>query len=395
MKELLRLFFIFLKIGATSFGGNVALVASVRKELCEKRKLLTDAHILDYLTLGNLLPGPLATNVITACGYAIRGMPGAFVCMLGVLLPAFVMLCAFAELYIRYGELPIVAKLFTGLLPGVAAVIAATAWSLAKKNVRSAFHIFILIAAGAAVLFLKGFLTTMGVIVISGALGYFFSKRESAPKMKIGETHPKAQFSRWPVITMGAIVLIGLIITLLHPDGSPLKEIRLLGISFGSMSVTLFGGGYVFIPAMERVVVGGHHWVSTREFADAIAVSQVTPGPISISATFIGWKVAGFWGALVATIGIFLPPSILMILANQFLSRFKTHPAVEAVFKGVRPAVIGMITASVWVVGSAVPFDWQGAVIFSVILILSIWKDLDTAILIPLAGVLGFVLHLL
>jgi chromate transporter len=394
MKELLRLFLIFLKIGATSFGGNIALVAAVRKELCEKRKLLNDAQLLDYMTLANLLPGPLATNVISTCGFAIRGMPGAMVCLAGVLLPAFVLLCIFSELYIRYGQMPIVEKLFSGLLPGVAAVIASTAWSLAKKNVRTPFHIAVLIAAGAAVLLLKGFLTTLIVIVASGLLGYLFSKRNPEAKLDPAASPKALPFSWWPLLSLAFVAVTGLFIFLVHTATSPLKEVRLLGISFGSMSVTLFGGGYVFIPAMERVVVGVHHWVSTREFADAIAVSQVTPGPISISATFVGWKVAGFTGALVATIGIFLPPSLLMIVSEQFLSRFKTHPAVEAVFQGVRPAVIGMITASIWVVGSAVPLDWQAAVIFGVILTLAIWKNLDTAILIPAAGVLGFLLHL-
>ena len=391
MKELLSLFLIFLKIGATAFGGNVALVAAVRKELCEKRKLLSDKQLLDFMTLGNLMPGPLATNVIAASGYTIRGLSGAFVSLFAVLLPAFILLCVFSEFYLRYGEVPAIERIFSGLLPGVAAIIAYTAWSLAKANVKSAFQVVLLILAGAAVLLFKGFLTTLIIILVAGLLGYFARKKNTDQVVKT--EFPQLKRSHAPLILSSVILLLLVLLALFHPAISPFRELRLITLSFSSMSVTLFGGGYVFIPAIENVVVGTHHWVSSREFADAIAISQVTPGPISISAAFVGWKVAGFNGALLGTLGIFVPPALLMIMAQQFISRIKGKSWVESVFSGVRPAVIGMIAASIWVIGRSAPLAWQSLFIFAFVLALALWKKLDSAVLILVAGVLGWVLH--
>ena len=169
----------------------------------------------------------------------------------------------------------------------------------------------------------------------------------------------------------------------------------MLSLTFGTMSVTLFGGGYVFIPAIAKVVVDMHHWVTAKEFADGIAMGQVTPGPVSITASFVGYRLAGIWGAIVSAITIFVPPAILMLVAQQFMDRIKGRPETESVFKGVRPAVIGMIIVSVWVIGKSAPQDWQSLVIFGTVLLLSIWKNFDTAILVLIAGAMGWLLHLI
>lgn len=390
--SLFRLFLVFLKIGSTAFGGNVALVAAVRKDLCEKRKLLTDEQILDFTTLGNILPGPLAANVITACGYSIRGLMGAMLGLVGITLPALVLICALSELYFRNGETGWLLKIFGGLLPGVAAIIAATAWSLAKKNIRNPLQVLILAVAAAAIFFLKGFLVTLAIVGIAGIIGYLFFRKKNDGNIPV----PVARkMSNVPLITTLSMLACGVIIFFIHPASLFLQELRMLGLTFGSMSVTLFGGGYVFIPAIEKVVVGTHHWVTSREFADGIAMGQVTPGPVAITASFVGYKVAGIWGATVSAVTIFFPPAILMLLAQQFMDRLKGRPSVEAVFKGVRPAVIGMIATSVWVIGKSAPHDWQSLVIFGTILLLSLWKNYDTAILVPLAGALGWLLHLI
>jgi chromate transporter len=394
--SLFRLFFIFLKIGTVSFGGNIALVAAVRKDLCERRKLLSDEQVLDFTTLGNVLPGPLATNVIAACGYAVRGLPGALLGLAGIILPALILICALAEFYFRNGHSELLLKIFGGLLPGVAAIIAATAWSLAKKNISNVLQVFILIVAGIAILFLKGFLVTLLVILIAGTLGFLFFNKKGEEKIP-GALHatPVRVRSFVPTITAGVMVLCGVMLYLFHPASPFFRDLRLLGLTFGSMSVTLFGGGYVFIPAIEKVVVGVHHWVSSKEFADGIAMGQVTPGPVAITASFVGYKIRGVWGAIIAAVTIFVPPAILMLLAQQFIDRIKGKSSVEAVFKGVRPAVIGMIVASIWIIGKSAPQDWQSIVIFVTIFILSVWKNFDTAILIPVAGLMGWALHLI
>lgn len=391
--SLARLFFIFLKIGLTSFGGNIALVAAVRKDLCERRKLLNDEQVLDFTTLANVLPGPLATNVIAACGFAIRGLAGAILGLLGIILPALVLICALAEFYFRHGETEVMLEIFGGLLAGVAAIIAATAWSLTKKNIKNPLQVFILVAGGAAIFFLKGFLVTLSVVCVAGLIGFFFFNKKA--REKVATQRSINRISYVPLLAAGVLFLCGLLLYLFRPPSLYLQELRMLGLTFGSQSTTLFGGGYVFIPAIEKIVVGVHHWVTSKEFADGIAMGQVTPGPVAITASFVGYKVAGVWGAVISAIAIFFPPAFLMLVAQQFIDRIKNKPEVEAVFEGVRPAVIGMILASVWIIGKSAPQDWQSLVIFITIFGLSLWKNLDSIILIPVAGAMGLLLHMI
>jgi chromate transporter len=389
--SLFRLFLIFLKIGTTAFGGNIALVAAVRKDLCERRKLLSDEQVLDFTTLGNILPGPLATNVIASCGYAIHGLAGAAAGLAGVILPALILICALAQFYFTHGNADWLLKIFGGLLPGVSAIIAATAWSLAKKHIKNALQVVILIAAAVVIFFLKGFLVTLIIVSVAGLIGFFFfrTKKEEAHEAI------KIKISNAPLYTFLGMLACGLILFLLHPASLLLQELRMLSLTFGTMSVTLFGGGYVFIPAIAKVVVDMHHWVTAKEFADGIAMGQVTPGPVSITASFVGYRLAGIWGAIVSAITIFVPPAVLMLVAQQFMDRLKGRPEVDSIFKCVRPAVIGMILVSVWVIGKSAPQDWQSLAIFGTILLLSLWKNYDTAILVLVAGAMGWLLHLI
>ena len=167
---------------------------------------------------------------------------------------------------------------------------------------------------------------------------------------------------------------------------------RSLFITFGGVSLTLFGGGYVFIPILQELVVDQLHWVSTKEFVDGIAMGQITPGPIMISAAFIGYKVAGISGAIISTIAIFLPPALLMIVVSSFIDDIKNSKILNAVFKGVRAAVIGMIFAAGWLIGTSIGFELLPLAIMIVVFILTYWLKVNVVYLIPLSGLLGLIL---
>lgn len=189
---------------------------------------------------------------------------------------------------------------------------------------------------------------------------------------------------------MAAILLIGLIT---WPQSNPFAALhRTILLTFSGMSLTQFGGGYVIIPAMQKIIVDGHRWLSDRAFADAIAMGQVTPGPIFISATFIGYKLAGFWGALNATIAIFTPTAILTIIAARFFNKISQSELVVAVFKGLRPAIIGMIVSAgvsiLWGNG----FTLFSVAVFSATLGATIYFKTDPAIVVPVAGILGLLI---
>jgi chromate transporter len=159
------------------------------------------------------------------------------------------------------------------------------------------------------------------------------------------------------------------------------------------MSVTLFGSGYVFIPIIRDMVVNGQGWVTHKEFVDALAISQITPGPILITSAFIGYKVAGLLGALSATVGMFLPPALLMLLGTYFLDRIKQSPVIKAALRGVRPAVVGMLVAAAFVVGSTTPQHWASAIILAAALIAIIRFRVEVALIIPAAGLVGLALY--
>jgi chromate transporter len=158
------------------------------------------------------------------------------------------------------------------------------------------------------------------------------------------------------------------------------------------MSVMLFGGGYVFIPLIQEIVVDGHHWLSAREFVDAIAISQIMPGPIVLSATFVGYKVAGLAGALAATIGIFGPPALIMLGASHVLERIKKSTLISAALAGIRPAVVGMIAAAAFTVGQTATVHWASLLIFVAALVALMRLRLGVVWVIPVAGLAGLAL---
>lgn len=162
-----------------------------------------------------------------------------------------------------------------------------------------------------------------------------------------------------------------------------------LMLTFSTISVSLFGGGYVIIPTMQEIIVDGMHWLSNTEFADAIAMGQLTPGPIFISATFIGYKVGGFLGAVTATLAVFVPPAFIMIFFSEFLNRVKDSVVTKAAFKGLRPAVIGMIFSSSYILTKDISVSWFSVCVFLAVLVASLKYKIDVVYLIPLSGVAG------
>jgi chromate transporter len=166
-----------------------------------------------------------------------------------------------------------------------------------------------------------------------------------------------------------------------------------LFFTFAGMSVMLFGGGYVFVPMIQEIVVNGNAWVTQTEFVDGIAMGQITPGPILISAAFIGFKVAGILGALVATVGIFLPPALIMVAATNGLERAKKSPLLQAALRGVRPAVIGMIFAAAVVIGNTAETHWMSLVIFVAGLVALMQFHLEVIWIIPSAGLFGLLAY--
>ncbi len=386
----------FLKIGATSFGGFLALVSVIQDQMVTRDETIKNELVLDGISLASVLPGPLAVNVVTYIGYHLNGIKGALVSMMAVILPSFILVLALSWFYFEYGTLPVVDRIFSGILPAVVAIIVIVAIRMAKKSVTDYKQWIICIIAGILLILFGGFFTTLGLIVAGGITGAALYYKKVSQKESTAPLPPGRNLNIPYVFIsiLGAGIIAILLIPQIAPPGMVdfLKDIRkLLGV-FSGMSLTLFGGGYVFIPAIQETVVQNLHWLSVREFADGIAIGQITPGPILISATFIGYKVAGFWGAFIATIAIFLPSGILMMAGSHFLEKTKKSNLVKSIFMGLRPAVIGMIFAASFTIAQSISINWQSIAIFLAIFLVNFKYNINAAILIPVSGILGIIL---
>ncbi len=385
--NLFQIFLLFLKMGATAFGGNVALVAAIRTEIADKKKWVSDTEILDLMIVGNILPGPLATNVVFAIGKILHGVAGAFVALFAVLLPSFILMCVLSWAYFQIGTNDHVTSIMNGIIPCVSGIIAATAWNLVKKNVKGVLQYIIVVAAAGAMLYWHGFYLTLIIVGASAIIGraFFYSKREVKPVVQ-------SESLRMVFVLPTIVILLFSGIYFLPDINIVVTNTKSVALTFGTMSVTLFGGGYVFVPAMEAVVVDKMLWMTSRQFSEGIALGHATPGPIMISSVFVGWKVSGFWGALAAALALFIPPAVVMYVAQHFMQKIKTNDGAEAAFKGVRPAVIGMIAASVWIIFSSGTLSIPAFVIFAVSCALCIWKNPESILLVLGAAVAGWVI---
>lgn len=384
------IFFTFLKLGATAFGGYMSLVAIVQKQLVEIDKKMKEEDLLDGISLTSVLPGPVAVNTIAYVGYLLRGIPGAIAAFAGIVLPSFFLVILLSWLYFTYGNIPAVKNIFSGIAPTITALIVTVAIGMARKTIKVPAQWVICLLAATLLIFIGGFTTTFLIIIGSGIAGYFLFHQQQGKERLSNEE--KLLFGSRQWIISGVVLLLLLFVLLFGGQypGAP-KNIQIIS-TFSGISLTLFGGGYVVIPALHELFVENLGWLTSAEFADGIAIGQITPGPIFITATFIGYKVAGIMGALLATIAMFTPPMVLTVLLSRFVKTLNQSTLVKAAMKAVRAAVIGMIFASAVTIGQTISVSIVSVAIFLVAFYISFKYTISPVYLIIGSGVAGFVL---
>lgn len=357
--SLLRLSWGIFKVGALAFGGHAALVVMVEQYLVSQKKLLSSEEVLNSMSLATLLPGPLAVNVVCYLGYRLHGWLGAFAFFVAITAPPTLLMIAIAIWY--YQSAGHLGSEGSGrfVLLAVAAVVLSTGTALYRKQIgKDATGLMLCIVAFAMTLLYRGFAGSVVLIVLGAAVGYITYRKKEAPTTRMPHTARRSAIHICVIILLTA-VLVGYLLGgyRLIPRG-PWQVLSV----FSGMSLTLFGGGMVIIPYMQSILVDELHWLPVKEYVDAIAFGQITPGPILVSVTFIGYKIAGVFGALLATLAIFIPSASLMIVLAQYINY--QHTGIKAVFNGIRPVVIGMILAAGIQLVMAMPhFSW-GAVLF-------------------------------
>lgn len=398
-RVLIKLFITFLKIGATSFGGYMALVAVVKRELVDREKLISENDLLDAISLASLLPGPVAVNVVAYVGGRIRGFWGMIISVLGVVVPSVIFVIALSYLYFSYGDIPSVTIFFRGTTAAITAVIASVGIGMVPNVLKSGYAKVVCTASALLLIFIGGLNITIAIML--GAMISALIKDRSTLKRDLHKDKERGEISlkerttlrqrvyKFKSLIPGSAILVGIfLICLLFRDS---LEVQILSI-FSTLSLTLVGGGYVVIPALHELFVDNLGWLTSTELADGISIGQITPGPIFISAAFIGYKMLGVKGALLATIGIFTPPAILIFTLSKYVDKFKKSPIAIALFSGIRPAVLGMILASAVIIGEGIDPSFITISIGVVSLILLIRYKVSPIYIIPLSGVISLAL---
>jgi len=385
------LFATFFKIGAFSFGGFMSLIAMVENQLTTKDKVIKRDVILDGISLTSLLPGPVGMNTVAFIGYKIKGFKGALVSLIAAIIPSFILMCVLSHFYFKYGKVHEVKAFFMGVLPAIWAVIFSTAFKMGKTNLTDKKQVFMAILAASILLLFKIGAFTILLLFSGGLFGYIFYHKDYE---KIKSSSP---FPIKPILS--AAILIGICIFInplleqltSHVGGSFHKNFQILS-RFSSLSITLFGGGYVFIPLMQELLVENYSWLSQQEFIDGMALGQMTPGPIMITSTFVGYKVMGPLGALMATIGMFLPPAILTVYCTKLFEFIESSSLVKSAFKGIKPVVVGMIFSAGIIVGKGFDnllFSYSiGLISFGLLY----FKNVNLIYLLIGAGTLGLII---
>ncbi|MFN3841557.1 MAG: chromate efflux transporter [Cyclobacteriaceae bacterium] len=337
MHSLVHLFRKFMVIGSTSFGGYMALIAMMREQFVTRDKVIDDEVITEGIAIASVLPGPVAVNVVAYTGYMLGGVRGALVSVVAVLIPSFVLVSIFAVLYFSFGELVNVNTMLKGVMPVIVALLFSVAANMGFKSVSRWPEALILLFATTVFIFVPRYEIVLGILLISASFG-ILSKR------KIFSGYSHAQPIRITYLLAVAAMFVAAYF-LMRYFASENMMARLF-TEFASISLTLFGGGYVMVPILKSILVEQTQWFSLDEFVVGISVGQVTPGPILISAAFFGYKLNGIPGALLATVAIFFPSSMLMIIISKFFIQFRTNPIVQGALSGIKPAIVGLIIAA-------------------------------------------------
>ena len=328
------------------------LIAMIQYEFSERKKILNKKKILDAITMASFLPGPMAINVASYIGFLIKGWKGAVISFVAVLLPSFIIMVIFSHLYLNSRNIPGFSSFFDGVLPVVAAVIFSVAYNIYKDSKDKVFSLLLVVLSFVLTSLIKGYISIILPLLICGGLNLFYN----GDKLK-KITNPKKAFLRIKGIIIASLIMIILFVFL---NNAPISTLEFnLAKVFANISLTLFGGGYVFIPYLDKIIVEQMEWLTKREFIDSIAMGQITPGPILITATFIGYKLgylinntitSGVFGAFIATISIFLPSSVVIIFFSRVYYFVKKDTTVKLIIKGFKIGIIGLICYSGYII---------------------------------------------
>jgi chromate transporter len=371
----------FLYLGTFGFGGPIALAGYMQRDLVEKRGWITKKDYVDGLALAQLAPGPLAAQLAIYLGWVKGRVLGATAVAAAFILPSFVMVLALSALYVRYGGLPWMQNVFYGVGAAVITIIARSALKLVKLTLAKDRLLWVLFGASAV----ATAWTESEIIWLFLGSGLVVLFVRFPPK------------PRWSGSSAGAwLPLAGVNLTLAAVTPA-LPIWPLLGrvaLYFAEAGSFVFGSGLAIVPFMHGGVVNQFHWLTERQFLDAVAIAMITPGPVVITVAFIGYLVAGPLGASAASVGVFLPCYLFVVIPAPYFRRFADNPRVKAFVDGVTAAATGAIAGAAFVLGRRALTDvGAGLIALATWFLFSRVKKLPEPIVIVAAGLVGLLLH--
>jgi chromate transporter len=347
----------FLKLGALGFGGPVALAHAMRRDLVDERHWIEAEEYEDGLALAAACPGPMAFQLAVYLGFIRFGIAGAAVVAVAFALPPFILVVIAAAAYGRLSATWQLRAVFYGVAPAIVAIIAKACFNLGAKTLRRDFRAW-LVASAALVVVLVYERELAIMFVIAGVAGI-------------------ALYARPPRATTLSIVPAGV-----------------LFLFFFKTGMMIFGSGLVIVPFLKTQIVDQFHWLNDRQFLDSVAIGLISPGPVVITATFVGYLLSGIRGAAAATAGIFLPPVLFVIIATPFLRRYRTHPVVSGFVRGIGSCVVGVLIATTWLVARSAVVDWRTAAIaIGAIVLVTLPKRIPEPAIITASAVAGLLVY--
>jgi len=334
-RRLLEVVALFTRLGVTAFGGPAAHIAMMRDEVVKRRQWITEQHFLDLIGATNLIPGPNSTEMAIHISFVRAGWAGLVLGGVCFITPAMLIVIALAWAYVRFGSTPQAGWLLYGVKPVVIAIIVQALWGLGQKAVKGP------LTAVVGVVVFALYLLGVNEIALLFAGGLAVMLLENIRRWR-------SIAAVW-LLPLGKLVLP---VTAIVPFSLPV-----LFLTFLKIGAVLYGSGYVLLAFLRADLVIRLGWLTDQQLIDAIAIGQVTPGPVFTTATFIGYLLAGLPGALLATLGIFLPSFIFVALSNRFIPRLRSSPWLGALLDGVNIASLGLMAAVTWQLGRASLLD--------------------------------------
>jgi chromate transporter len=375
--RLLDLALYFLRLGTFGFGGPIALVGHMQKDLVEERQWFSQQEYLQGLAFCQLSPGPLAAQLAIYLGWLRYGVLGGTLTGIAFILPSFLMVVVLAAFYVRFGSLSWIQGAFYGIGAAVIAIIARSAVKLIRATIGRDLILWAVFLAMAITTAWKQS-EIVWLFLVCGAIAMFL---RAPPKLSRTASVSLA-FPSLSALTTGAY------------GAAALSTVGVIFLFFAKAGAFVFGSGLAIVPFLYGGVVTRYHWLTERQFVDAVAVAMITPGPIVITAGFIGYLVAGVLGAVAAAFAVFAPPYFFVLIGAPYYRRFADVPQVKAFVQGVTAAAVGAIAGAAYILARRSLIDLPTVLIAVVMFaVLTRTKKIPEPLLIVVAGAVGMFLH--